>query len=100
MPDGIVSKGAAKVKAEKTKSDKAKVEKGRADRKPDNIFQQMAKFVRESYVEVVKKAAWASWPELKKFTAIVIFAVVVVGVWIGGLDFIFGRIFQAAGIGH
>lgn len=83
MPDGVAAKGAAKAKAEKPKNDKGKVE-----RKSENVFSRLAKFMRESYIEVVKKAAWPSWSELKKFTAIVILAVLVVGVWIGGLDYI------------
>lgn len=85
MPDGVAAKSTTKVKpkAEKPKADKGKVE---------NIFSRMARFIRDSYIEVVKKAAWPSWPELKKFTAVVILAVLVVGIWIGGLDFVLSKL--------
>jgi preprotein translocase SecE subunit len=48
----------------------------------------------------VKKAAWPTWPELKKFTAVVILAVLIVGIWIGGWDFALGWLSKRAGIGH
>ena len=60
--------------------------------KGEGIFARISKFVRESYVETRYKSAWPTWAELRSFTLVVIFALVVVAVWIGGLDFIMGRV--------
>ena len=54
--------------------------------KGEGIFARMWKFVREAYVETRYKSAWPTWPELRQFTLVVIFAVAVVSLWIGGLD--------------
>ena len=89
MPDGVAAKGVAKVKVEKAKT----------EQKPDNIFKKISRFVRESYIEVVKKAAWPTWPELKKFTAVVILAVIIVGIWIGGLDAFLTAVTKPLGLG-
>jgi preprotein translocase subunit SecE len=75
MPEGVVAK-------------KPKVDKGKVERKGDGAYTRMARFFRESYIEVFKKAVWPTWPELQKFTWVVIFAVAVVGVWIAGWDYI------------
>ncbi len=87
MSNDVVAKGAAKSKPEKPKGDKSKVERG-----GEGFFDKITKFVRESYVEVVKKASWPSWPELKKFTTVVIIAVLIVGFYIGILDFGLGKL--------
>jgi len=94
MPDGVAARGAAKAKAEK-----AKAEKGKTERKPDSIFTKINRFLHESYVEVVKKAAWPTWPDLKRFTLVVIVAVVVVGLWIAGLDSILTHLTKAIKFG-
>ena len=54
--------------------------------KGENIFARFAKFVKESYIETRYKSAWPTWPELRQFTLIVIFALVITSIWIGGLD--------------
>ena len=59
--------------------------------KGDNVFTRLGRFVRESYVETWHKSAWPTWTELRQFTTVVIFAVLVVAIWIGGLDFILGK---------
>ena len=68
--------------------------------KVPGFFLRMSQFLRESYIEVVKKASWPSWSELKKSTVVVIVAVLVIAFWIGGLDFLFGQmtgpLFKAA----
>jgi len=94
MPNGVAARGASKAKA-----DKAKADKGRAERKADNFFSRLFRFIRESYIEVVKKAAWPNWSELKKFTAVVILAVVIVGIWIGGLDATLSKLTRLIGFG-
>ncbi|MCX8053632.1 MAG: preprotein translocase subunit SecE [Armatimonadetes bacterium] len=55
-------------------------------------FASVGRFIRESYVETWHKSSWPTWKELRQFTTVVIFAVAVVSVWIGGLDFILGKI--------
>jgi len=62
--------------------------KSAARPKGDGIFVRMGRFLKEAWVEVRYKATWPSWSELKKFTLVVILAVLIVGVWIGGLDYI------------
>ena len=93
MPNDIEPKGAAKAKAEKLKNDgKPKADKGKVEKTGDGFFTKLSRFVRESYIEVVKKAAWPTWPELKKFTTVVIIAVVFVGLYIGLLDAGLGKL--------
>jgi len=60
--------------------------------KGDGLLARAWRFVRESYVETWHKSAWPTWAELRSFTLIVIFAVLVVAVWIGGIDFILTKI--------
>ncbi len=60
--------------------------------KGESLWTRAVRFVRESYVETWHKSAWPTWPELRSFTLIVIFAVLVVSIWIGGIDFILTRI--------
>ena len=55
----------------------------------EKILQRIQRFVRESWLEL-KKTSWPSYDELKKSTALVLAAVAIVTVWIGGLDFLFG----------
>lgn len=62
--------------------------------KGEGFFARVGKFLRESYNETFKKSAWPSSAELRQFTLVVIFALVVVTIWIGGFDYIFGRITQ------
>ena len=66
--------------------------------KGNGLLVRAFRFVRESYVETRYKSAWPTWAELRQFTLVVIFALCVVSLWIGGLDFILGRI--TAGLGH
>ena len=54
--------------------------------KGDSIFARTYKFIRESYIETRHKSAWPTWAELRQFTMVVIFAVLVVATWIGTLD--------------
>jgi len=57
-----------------------------AKAKGDSIFAKICRFIRESYVETRYKSAWPTWTELRQFTLVVIFAVLVVGCWMAGLD--------------
>ena len=66
--------------------------KGTTRAKPDGTFTRMVRFLKEAYMEVRYKTSWPNWTELKKLTAVVILAVIIVSAWIGGLDFILGRL--------
>jgi preprotein translocase SecE subunit len=65
--------------------------------KGDNIFVRFGRFVRESYIETTQKAAWPTWTELWRFTIVVIFAVVVVAIWIGAIDFVLTKFTASLG---
>jgi preprotein translocase SecE subunit len=60
--------------------------KGANRAKSEGLFARMVKFLRESWIEVFKKASWPTTSELKKSTAVVIVAVVIVAVYLGGID--------------
>jgi preprotein translocase SecE subunit len=60
--------------------------------KTDGFIARAIRFVKESYVETWHKSAWPTWAELRSFTLVVIFAVLVVAIWIGGIDFILTKI--------
>lgn len=60
--------------------------------KGDGFFAKIIRFVRESYTETRHKSAWPSWAELRQFTLVVIFALLVVSFWVGGIDFILSRV--------
>lgn len=60
--------------------------------KGEGFFARFIKFVRESYIETWHKSSWPTMQELRQFTIVVIFAIAVVGLWIGGIDFILSRI--------
>ena len=55
----------------------------------EKIPQRINRFVKESVAEL-KKTSWPSYEELKKSTALVLAAVAIITLWIGGLDFLFG----------
>ena len=59
--------------------------------KGDGIFAKIWRFIRESYVETRYKSAWPTWTELRQFTVVVIFAVLVVGLWMASLDLFLAR---------
>ena len=59
---------------------------GRA--KSEGLGSRMSKFLRESYIEVVKKASWPSASELRKSTVVVILAVLAVVIYLGIVDLI------------
>jgi preprotein translocase SecE subunit len=54
-------------------------------------MERASKFLRECWVEL-RKTSWPSYDELKKSTFLVIAAVAIVTLWIGGLDFVLGAI--------
>ena len=62
----------------------------------EGAFRRANKFLREVWQEL-KKTTWPSYDELKKSTAIVLAVVVIVTVWVGGLDYLLGYITSKLG---
>ena len=50
-----------------------------------------ARFLREVYDEL-RKVVWPTWGELYRYTLVVIFTVIVLGGFIGGVDYAVGEI--------
>ena len=48
------------------------------------------RFIREVYDEL-RKVVWPTWGELYRYTLVVIFTVVLLGVFIGGVDYLLGE---------
>ena len=49
-----------------------------------------AQFVRDVYDEL-RKVVWPTWPELYRYTLVVLFTVAILGVFIGGVDYLLGE---------
>ncbi|HEV2034905.1 MAG TPA: preprotein translocase subunit SecE [Candidatus Dormibacteraeota bacterium] len=59
-------------------------------------------FLREVYDEL-RKVVWPTWGELYRYTLVVIFTVIVLGAFIGGVDYGLGEIARRAiynGVAH
>ena len=52
-------------------------------------------FLREVYDEL-RKVVWPTWGELYRYTLVVIFTVIVLGAFIGGVDYAVGEIAKRA----
>jgi preprotein translocase subunit SecE len=50
-----------------------------------------ARFLREVFDEL-RKVVWPTWGELYRYTLVVIFTVIVIGAFIGGVDYALGEI--------
>ena len=59
----------------------------RAESREFGAFQ----FLREVYDEL-RKVVWPTWGELYRYTLVVIFTVIVLGAFIGGVDYALGEI--------
>ncbi|HEV2035347.1 MAG TPA: preprotein translocase subunit SecE [Candidatus Dormibacteraeota bacterium] len=59
----------------------------RAESREFGAFQ----FLREVYDEL-RKVVWPTWGELYRYTLVVIFTVIVLGAFIGGVDYGLGEI--------
>lgn len=55
------------------------------------VFSRASKFINESWQEL-QKCAWPSKDELTKSTMMVLASLLVVTIWIGGLDYMLGLI--------
>ena len=50
-----------------------------------------ARFLREVFDEL-RKVVWPTWGELYRYTLVVIFTVIVLGAFIGGVDYALGEL--------
>jgi len=50
----------------------------------------IGQFLREVFDEL-RKVVWPTWGELYRYTLVVIFTVVVLGIFIGGVDYLLGE---------
>jgi preprotein translocase subunit SecE len=51
----------------------------------------IGQFLREVFDEL-RKVVWPTWGELYRYTLVVIFTVVVLGIFIGGTDYLLGEL--------
>ncbi len=51
----------------------------------------IGQFLREVFDEL-RKVVWPTWGELYRYTIVVIFTVIVLGIYIGGADYLLGEI--------
>ena len=61
-----------------------------------------ARFLRDVYDEL-RKVVWPTWGELYRYTLVVIFTVIAIGGFIGGVDYLVGEIarrFIYSGVVH
>ncbi|MBP6965452.1 MAG: preprotein translocase subunit SecE [Armatimonadetes bacterium] len=66
------------------------------NRSQANFFQRVARFFHEVWVEL-KKTSWPSYDEVKKSTLVVLVAILIITVWIGGLDLVLGWLTKKVG---
>jgi|GEM_PF-2195513 len=63
-----------------------------------NIKQGLAslwQFLKEAKNETIHKCSWPTWMELRQFTIVVIFALLVVGSWMGLINFLMRMLTEA-----
>ena len=63
-----------------------------ADKRAERPRSEFApgRFLREVYEEL-RKVVWPTWGELYRYTLVVIFTVIVLGIFIGGTDYLLGE---------
>ncbi|HSS61795.1 MAG TPA: preprotein translocase subunit SecE [Candidatus Limnocylindrales bacterium] len=54
----------------------------------------IGQFLRDVFDEL-RKVVWPTWSELYRYTLVVIFTVVVLGIFIGGTDYLLGALSKA-----
>ena len=62
--------------------------KNRAEATPEF---SIGRFLREVFDEL-RKVVWPTWGELYRYTLVVIFTVIVLGIYIGGADYLLGAV--------
>ena len=50
----------------------------------------IGQFLRDVYDEL-RKVVWPTWGELYRYTLVVIFTVILLGIFIGGIDYLLGE---------
>ena len=50
----------------------------------------IGQFLRDVYDEL-RKVVWPTWGELYRYTLVVLFTVVLLGIFIGGIDYLLGE---------
>jgi preprotein translocase subunit SecE len=50
----------------------------------------IGQFLRDVYDEL-RKVVWPTWDELYRYTLVVLFTVVLLGIFIGGVDYLLGE---------
>lgn len=58
-------------------------------------FMSLWQFLKEAKNETVHKCSWPTWIELRQFTIVVIFALVVVAAWMGVINFLMRELTSA-----
>ena len=56
------------------------------------FWKKTCQFFKDSYVETRYKVTWPNKQELRQLTNVVIFVIVLSGLYFGLLDFIFGKV--------
>jgi preprotein translocase subunit SecE len=64
--------------------------KKRAESPPSSELSAL-RFLRE-VIDELRKVVWPTWGELYRYTLVVIFTVIVIGAFIGGVDYAVGEI--------
>ena len=65
--------------------------KNRAESAPPTF--SLGRFLRDTYDEL-RKVVWPTWGELYRYTLVVIVTVIILGVFIGGVDYILAGLFR------
>lgn len=68
-----------------------------AGNKNIGFIDRVGKFFRECWVELVK-TSWPTKDELTKSTILVLIAILIMAVWMGGLDAILSKLTESMGI--
>lgn len=67
--------------------------KGKKVQEEVGFWKKAGNFFKESYIETRYKVTWPSKQELRQLTNVVIFVIVLSGIYFGALDIVFGKIF-------
>ena len=69
-------------------------QKAQDKNREDGVMKRFSRFLKESYTETRFKTTWPTKQELKHLTAVVLMAVILSGLYFGGLDAIYGVIIR------
>ena len=69
-------------------------QKAQDKNREDGVMKRFGRFLKESYTETRFKTTWPTKQELKHLTAVVLMAVILSGIYFGGLDAIYGVIIR------